>query len=1510
MPIFNVNAFQNGINQKDFLTSYTDVYLKQSLANLSQRTAAKGDSIGFSSFNMKELFPNYTGDFNANNLIIEAIEYPEENKVEGYLRLLSKEGKTISLSEDEANTKFIVNNINNILNGIGNEYNENHITISDVSTINNVDYWHKESAVIASTGNSFIYKLVGHKKGGLYGEESNKGYDNEYICEEIDNNGKFVEGFRVFIINENNLMYNEEKVPSTNLPEDVYERLGLLHLYKQKDSKGNEVWKLSVYKVGQYENTNISLGDIIGQTDSIFYDLIKTQLDTDGSLSPSDIISGILNSSLSSIIKKLYTVDVDYDNTNNASWSVSTDYINSTWKLISDANSLCGTGNKGQLKEDSTKTGILGDIDIICGNSLQGTNSKLEYFAYDLSTLYPRVLEIFNEIMYKDSTNLKIKKRIISTLVHSCRTNFLNQLGKETNNLYAVYFPITYEVKYNCNSNDLSQIYNLTSSIPVYFGNILNKLTDNSIVINPDSIESLKKIAYHFDTTDDPSNYVIAHSIIEKTVLYDLFLSYTDDDIISSFVWTINFTMPYISEDGYWVINDIKTTNYAKGKVEDQANLIMMASTNPDEFVASSHILTGAGMANLKAQGSDMFEKKVFKSNYLQSNTNVDSANLYNMQAWVPSDKYLLSIKDTDEFSYLRSSVVMAISSTSMEKDATTIQYAYYDTNYSVQEGIVTGTYDEVKIIYDGNKYFSYGYTDWKVKNDVVSYIYRIEENSNSINGVIGNNGIITSFWTCQQKNDIYGATYWSFDYIRKPEDKNEVALDFNYIGNLEQYVKYYTKLRFSPDDYEHSQLVFDSAVVLLKNNTSDSKISRVWPVFINHLCDYYNNELGTDPSRALGDSTNLDETQYYNQLNFGLEFVDQKNVDNDGHIISIENSNNRRFKIDTYTTTDPQIEAYEYNTYDNGNTINKNYRLKNINHTYGIIPNVIPYTVFNKEYIPNAEYDINNNFKGNQYPFFDMKEVLLKNVTTLNRNNIFGVEKKKFGTTTYGVIYNAYIGTAFDNDDKSILHIGTSNINPNMGTTTMTDSYSITYLTKMEGISIDFDNIYLNGHTIAEINTNKPIWNYNKTSNGIVTYSTILYPIDEVQIYKPINNIPDYHNDLLSVEILSNNYNKKSKYYNVIEDEYISYLNVNKLLSNSNIIIDGGSTINGDLTRLSTRTNTSEQLTYYLKLSSDLTNKENYIYNGKNADNTTYYIVQTNPIELSYTDIVAYDGSMNINAYTYVYTYLSALSYTEYWYCEGCELCNEGICNMIKQCNKSSCKGYWVPSYQYAKIKEGEDFNLILNSSYNTYTYYHERYRKINNNYEKYDVLSYYPVTETLSENDFSDIELFKSALKRNNKGIEEKLTYWLDEKSSTGQYVWMYPTSSYTEKEIEEHISSTIPVPRNIISSYIHDYIKENETEENVYTIEGNKIKNSKGEYIKFTYNNVYTYNYDVDVNGIKYNAIKYQNEEKYADSIFSYLAYDILTITSSFSRRFINIREILSSHTLPKYFNDFIK
>ena len=317
MSIINVNAFQNGINKKDYLTSYTDAYLKQSLANLGQRIGAKGDSIAFDNFTVQDLFPNYTGNFSEDRLLTEFKYYPSEGKVVGALKTLEDDGNVKSLAQDEASSRVTISHIDGLLNGISTEIDDESIKISDVTTINNVDYWHKENAVMYKTSSSLIYKVVGHHEGGAYGD-----YDNEYVCEEVGDDGKLVEGFRIFIANEQNLLGNPVVKPAEiRLPNDdsAHEILVLIHLRRKKDSERADRsfddvdWALDVYKFSKTNSQWLDLGDVadaFGESNNI--DLLIKDYDPSNSNKPGTIVTnlldGIIDEDRSGIITYLYTL--------------------------------------------------------------------------------------------------------------------------------------------------------------------------------------------------------------------------------------------------------------------------------------------------------------------------------------------------------------------------------------------------------------------------------------------------------------------------------------------------------------------------------------------------------------------------------------------------------------------------------------------------------------------------------------------------------------------------------------------------------------------------------------------------------------------------------------------------------------------------------------------------------------------------------------------------------------------------------------------------------------------------------------------------------------------------------------------------------------------------------------------------------------------------------------------------------------------------------------------------
>ena len=108
--------------------------------------------------------------------------------------------------------------------------------------------------------------------------------------------------------------------------------------------------------------------------------------------------------------------------------------------------------------------------------------------------------------------------------------------------------------------------------------------------------------------------------------------------------------------------------------------------------------------------------------------------------------------------------------------------------------------------------------------------------------------------------------------------------------------------------------------------------------------------------------------------------------------------------------------------------------------------------TVTNSVYSRYPEYTFNMTV-----PIFDHSELINVNSNTLNRLNILSLDKD-------GHMYNSYIGTAFDDQDKTTLHIGTSNTNINIGTNGLIDRTNRDKFSKQNHLSIDFDNISLKG--------------------------------------------------------------------------------------------------------------------------------------------------------------------------------------------------------------------------------------------------------------------------------------------------------------------------------------------------------------------------------------------------------------------------------------------------------------
>lgn len=121
-------------------------------------------------------------------------------------------------------------------------------------------------------------------------------------------------------------------------------------------------------------------------------------------------------------------------------------------------------------------------------------------------------------------------------------------------------------------------------------------------------------------------------------------------------------------------------------------------------------------------------------------------------------------------------------------------------------------------------------------------------------------------------------------------------------------------------------------------------------------------------------------------------------------------------------------------------------------------------------------------NFKYDEYifndniPNLDLGEIFIRNFNLLNRLNIISLSKN-------GLAYNAYLGTSFDDTDKSILHLGTSPTNINIGSETLMDEVDKRSFNEHDTLSLDFNNIILNSNKTVKSNNDLIV---RKVINGI----------------------------------------------------------------------------------------------------------------------------------------------------------------------------------------------------------------------------------------------------------------------------------------------------------------------------------------------------------------------------------------------------------------------------------------
>ena len=1050
--INNINTLQN-LPESSGLSTYTDLYLKQSLANLGQRFSAKGDGLN-------------TGEFSIYDIL--DIDYHESIHRYSYAHI------NISTEYTAESTSYCITL----------SYIDNNSKLNPIKTISlEGDFPYKTTENIETKG-SPINHIKYYESGGYIRKLDNEyctafaGYNSSNEIKEITIDS--------FLINNNSIsdrlgsglrFFSSYNGKDPNTLKDLYAIRALS--CNLLSARQNE-YSFTLYDIA-YDGTFEEFKQFI-------YDEVIKDAE---SFSANNVINSLLENGI---------LNVHLDKDGNQ------------WK---DKTCNCIDNGTGQVTFNLNTESLRGDYNL--ENEVSNTAIM---FSYDIAVFYPLISEYYNnKIYFVGDDNITLKKKIVSKIVIQIFNDYNKEYEKFVTNKAAetgialtdytinsldIYLPLNYKFIYSCNSNNQAQIYNSVSDVSVEY--TVDLEGEIYKILQGEKSEQIM-ICSISDSM----------SIDNKFNVYCFSVTYSRDNIVDDINVSKKFTLPYIDSNGYWCINDISTSIYARGKDGGQPNIIMTYTDT------STHVPTNIILSSFKRNELENLDWKPTKVRIrpLDDDNNIEASNYHILDTMMP-----VNINSLNEnlITLLEHAIILNISSVNSE---------------NIEESTAP-----VRLAYG-----------------------------------LGKDCVIPTFWALNkvQDEEAFGTEKsqykYEFSYIKQPGAA--WAIDMNYLSNAEGIVKHYMNFGIEPDNYEHSWLVFDKINTSFKNSTNNNNVT-VWPVMFNQLRDKYTDIFGS------GDGESI---RYNNDLNLTIGFYDNiTKVNNTGYINGVGQ------KEDT-----PKYFSIDAN--------NK-------------VKQIVNYSEYAYEFIPNAIFsEDSSNVSGSIIPVLDLSEVFVRNQSTFNRQNILALD-------SYSYIYNAYIGAAFDLADKSILHIGSSNVNPNIGETTLMTHEDKSHFAKMNQIDIDFDKIYLNGNVVTKGSSWSLYTSYDKANKAWHMTTPVGY-IGDLFTATDTNE-----NDAINVLM----YNKQIQIMpsfslpggDIVPEhnENISYLNLNYFFKNVAYVdgyTPGNCEFRGDFVQY--RNNC-----YFLQLQTDIA-ESSILYNTEKED--IQYLL-TNPIEFSYTN--DYNSKMIVN--------------------------------------------------------------------------------------------------------------------------------------------------------------------------------------------------------------------------------------------------------------------------------------
>ena len=407
-----------------------------------------------------------------------------------------------------------------------------------------------------------------------------------------------------------------------------------------------------------------------------------------------------------------------------------------------------------------------------------GIHTLLYNYTYDIKLLYTEAKEKYSTNTYGDVNS--IYSQILISLF-----NKITELSSTGEAPTEIYIPLTlsdtdtpnteyFGIRYMCNSNSENEIYFSTQDIQVKY--VYETLDSDWFDLNINSSR----------------DYIVVHTDKSDRVSFFNFEVKKDDDnpdLTVGINTSLKSTLPYIDENGFWVLNDVPTTIYARGKNAGNPNIIIVESRRDNVDGIKHTIIAGANKENILDKLS--WEKSIA---YIEP---LEKINLDTLTFKTEYDYFILdtAIPNLDKIDERNKSEYLSLLENAIIINICDISCIEVNNNYSTN-----------------------------------NINYKLDDLYN----IYGTNGIITTIWRVNEETGL-------FDYIRKRENPI-AAVDFNYISNINNLIQYVVKNTepVHPDNYYFSYLVFDSTYSTLKNNTSETK-TYIYPNIINKISSQYN---------------------------------------------------------------------------------------------------------------------------------------------------------------------------------------------------------------------------------------------------------------------------------------------------------------------------------------------------------------------------------------------------------------------------------------------------------------------------------------------------------------------------------------------------------------------------------------------------------------------------------------------------------------------------------------------